>query len=81
MPRRGLEPPRVASHVPETCVSTNFTTSARVAEGERIPNQQPIILIANPAVVNTLVMPDDEPLKIGLGILNDAFKAFKTSHT
>lgn len=31
VPRRGLEPPRVASHVPETCVSTNFTTSARGA--------------------------------------------------
>ncbi|GEM_PF-2409808 len=29
VPRRGLEPPRVSSHVPETCVSTNFTTSAR----------------------------------------------------
>ena len=81
MPRRGLEPPRVASHVPETCVSTNFTTSARVAGGERIPIQQPIILIANPAVVNTLVMPDGEPLKIGLGILNDVHKAFKASQT
>ncbi|MEN9916148.1 MAG: hypothetical protein RLY40_80 [Pseudomonadota bacterium] len=28
VPRRGLEPPRVAPQVPETCVSTNFTTSA-----------------------------------------------------
>ena len=29
VPRRGLEPPQVAPQVPETCVSTNFTTSAR----------------------------------------------------
>lgn len=31
VPRRGLEPPRVAPHEPESCVSTNFTTSAEAA--------------------------------------------------
>ena len=28
VPKEGLEPSRVASHVPETCASTNFATSA-----------------------------------------------------
>jgi hypothetical protein len=28
VPRAGLEPAHLAAHAPETCVSTNFTTSA-----------------------------------------------------
>jgi hypothetical protein len=28
VPGKGLEPPCLATHVPETCVSTNFTTRA-----------------------------------------------------
>lgn len=31
VPRRGLEPPRVAPQVPETCVSTSSTTPANQA--------------------------------------------------
>ena len=30
MPKEGLEPSQLAPHAPETCVSTNFTTSAEV---------------------------------------------------
>lgn len=26
VPKRGLEPPRIAPHAPEACVYTNFTT-------------------------------------------------------
>ena len=47
VPRRGLEPPRVASHVPETCVSTNFTTSA-----ERVQSRPGIVVIRH-SVVNS----------------------------
>ena len=28
VPKAGLEPAHLAEHAPETCVSTNFTTSA-----------------------------------------------------
>ncbi len=28
VPKGGLEPPYLTAHAPETCVSTNFTTSA-----------------------------------------------------
>gem|GEM_PF-6945261 len=28
LPSEGLEPSKIALHVPETCVSTNFTTTA-----------------------------------------------------
>ena len=28
VPKAGLEPAQLAPHAPETCVSTNFTTSA-----------------------------------------------------
>lgn len=28
VPKEGLEPSQLAPHAPETCVSTNFTTSA-----------------------------------------------------
>ncbi len=31
VPKAGLEPARLATHAPETCVSTNFTTSAKQA--------------------------------------------------
>jgi hypothetical protein len=30
VPKAGLEPAQLAPHAPETCVSTNFTTSAEV---------------------------------------------------
>jgi hypothetical protein len=43
------------------------------------PNQQPIIFIANPAVVNTLAMPDDGLVKTGLGIFNHEPRGFQTS--
>ena len=29
VPKAGLEPAQLAPHAPETCVSTNFTTSAK----------------------------------------------------
>jgi hypothetical protein len=29
VPKAGLEPACLATHAPETCVSTNFTTSAK----------------------------------------------------
>ena len=31
VPKAGLEPAQLAPHAPETCVSTNFTTSANVS--------------------------------------------------
>jgi hypothetical protein len=36
---RGLEPPRLAAQEPESCVSTNFTTSAFSAKTERVLNR------------------------------------------
>lgn len=41
VPRAGLEPACLAAHAPETCVSTNFTTSAGRAKLIKLFNNFP----------------------------------------
>ena len=39
VPKAGLEPAQLSPHAPETCVSTNFTTSAKTQDPIRVPLQ------------------------------------------
>ena len=52
VPRRGLEPPRVAPLVPETSASTNSATSAGGRTRAKPEVREPRTLPAAPALVN-----------------------------
>ncbi len=44
---RGLEPPRLTAHEPQSCVFTNYTTRAFIRQGQAIPIHHDWPTIAN----------------------------------